>query len=288
MTNEKKQVVLEHRGLNVVVDDKQGFIGVDISTTSATLFALVRAELQATDDTGSWSWREYGFIGGYTITTPNTDEIMDKIKELVSATHKHGATRTQIGVEVFTESIRENDRTNSASRIKAITDEVVKRIKVNNEKAVYPIPVGPVPLTPYQWRSIHHLPTRVDTKSTNFKTQTFARLLGHDILKRHSVNKAVKIITTEGALVRPFDFYYIGAENQILAREAFEARLKADDNLAEAFLIAEAVSYFNYRESKFGVSEIPDTYYNTYYLKPQDIIEYANSPEAFSTTSIWI
>lgn len=277
--------IMANRGNEAV--QKAGYIGIDISTTSATLFAMARV---IDTDKPFWCFRgQHGVIGGTTLTTPTVDDVMDSIDEIVSRLFKTGVSRVTIGVEVFTESISENDRTHSAKKIKAITDEVVRRIKATNEKMEHPLPVGPaypvpvtvLPLTPYQWRSVFELPTRVDTESTNFKTQAFARLLGHDILKRFSVNKTVELIN------RIFDdepwYYFIGSDNQRNAQVSITAQIQADDNLAEAFLIASAVS-----ANEYGHVEIKDVYYNTYYLKPEDIIEYANSPEAFSTTSIWV
>lgn len=153
-----------------------------------------------------------------------------------------------IVVEWYSETLKQNDRTNTAEELKRLVLTIIQDLR--SKKGV---PV--VGFMPWSWRKVFKLPTNVKADDQLVKYQMVARTIGHDILKRQSVD-----------LVRNNQKQF-GLIHDITSDDEAEAVL-----LVHAFL-------------SLGISEVHTTmledsnYYKTHQLTREDLRLLAESSE---------
>ena len=86
-----------------------------------------------------------------------------------------------IVVEWYSETLTHNDRTNTANELKKLAETITQEL-------YYKKGVGIVGFMPWSWRKVFNLPTLVKADGQSVKYQMVARTIGHDILKRQSVD----------------------------------------------------------------------------------------------------
>lgn len=86
-----------------------------------------------------------------------------------------------IVVEWYSDSLTTNDRTNTANELKKLAETITQELY--HKKGV-----GIVGFMPWSWRKVFNLPTLVKADGQSVKYQMVARTIGHDILKRQSVD----------------------------------------------------------------------------------------------------
>ena len=84
-------------------------------------------------------------------------------------------------VEWYSETLTTNDRTNTANELKKLAETITQELY--HKKGV-----GIVGFMPWSWRKVFNLPTLVKADGQSVKYQMVARTIGHDILKRQSVD----------------------------------------------------------------------------------------------------
>lgn len=84
-------------------------------------------------------------------------------------------------VECYSDSLTTNDRTNTANELKKLAETITQELY--HKKGV-----GIVGFMPWSWRKVFNLPTLVKADGQSVKYQMVARTIGHDILKRQSVD----------------------------------------------------------------------------------------------------
>ena len=84
-------------------------------------------------------------------------------------------------VEWYSDSLTTNDRTNTANELKKLAETITQELYHKNG-------VGIVGFMPWSWRKVFNLPTLVKADGQLVKYQMVARTIGHDILKRQSVD----------------------------------------------------------------------------------------------------
>ncbi len=84
-------------------------------------------------------------------------------------------------VEWYSDSLTTNDRTNTANELKKLAETITQELY--HKKGV-----GIVGFMPWSWRKVFNLPTLVKADGQLVKYQMVARTIGHDILKRQSVD----------------------------------------------------------------------------------------------------
>ena len=86
-----------------------------------------------------------------------------------------------IVVEWYSETLKHNDRTNTAEELKSLVSTIIQELRYKKG-----VPV--VGFMPWSWRKVFELPTNVKADGQLVKYQIVARTIGHDILKRQSVD----------------------------------------------------------------------------------------------------
>ena len=86
-----------------------------------------------------------------------------------------------IVVEWYSETLKHNDRTNTAEELKRLVSTIIQELR-------YKKGVQVVGFMPWSWRKVFELPTNVKADGQLVKYQIVARTIGHDILKRQSVD----------------------------------------------------------------------------------------------------
>lgn len=153
-----------------------------------------------------------------------------------------------IVVEWYSDTLTHNDRTNTAEELKRLASTIIQELHYKKG-----VPV--VGFMPWSWRKVFELPTNVKADGQLVKYQMVARTIGHDILKRQSVD-----------LVRNNQKQF-GLIHDITSDDEAEAVL-----LVHAFL-------------SLGISEVhtsmleDSTYYKTHQLTREDLRLLAESSE---------
>lgn len=153
-----------------------------------------------------------------------------------------------IVVEWYSDTLTHNDRTNTANELKKLAETITQELHYKKG-----VPV--VGFMPWSWRKVFELPTNVKADGQLVKYQMVARTIGHDILKRQSV-----------------DFVRNNKKQFGLIHD-----ITSDDE-AEAVLLVHAFL-------RLGISEVntpmleASTYYKTHQLTREDLRLLAESSE---------
>ena len=122
-----------------------------------------------------------GVVHTETITGQNmADLVIDRVGAYVDAVPEH-EQKPVIVVEWYSDSLTTNDRTNTANELKKLAETITQELY--HKKGV-----GIVGFMPWSWRKVFNLPTLVKADGQSVKYQMVARTIGHDILKRQSVD----------------------------------------------------------------------------------------------------
>ena len=122
-----------------------------------------------------------GVVHTETITGQNmADLVIDRVGAYVDAVPEH-EKKPVVVVEWYSDSLTTNDRTNTANELKKLAETITQELY--HKKGV-----GIVGFMPWSWRKVFNLPTLVKADGQSVKYQMVARTIGHDILKRQSVD----------------------------------------------------------------------------------------------------
>ena len=122
-----------------------------------------------------------GVVHTETITGQNmADLVIDRVGMYVDAVPEH-EKKPVVVVELYSDSLTTNDRTNTANELKKLAETITQELYHKNG-------VGIVGFMPWSWRKVFNLPTLVKADGQLVKYQMVARTIGHDILKRQSVD----------------------------------------------------------------------------------------------------
>ena len=122
-----------------------------------------------------------GVVHTETITGQNmADLVIDRVGSYIDAVPEH-EQKPVIVVEWYSDSLTTNDRTNTANELKKLAETITQELY--HKKGV-----GIVGFMPWSWRKVFNLPTLVKADGQSVKYQMVARTIGHDILKRQSVD----------------------------------------------------------------------------------------------------
>ena len=122
-----------------------------------------------------------GLVHTETITGQNmADLVIDRVGAYVDAVPEH-EKKPVVVVEWYSDSLTTNDRTNTANELKKLAETITQELY--HKKGV-----GIVGFMPWSWRKVFNLPTLVKADGQSVKYQMVARTIGHDILKRQSVD----------------------------------------------------------------------------------------------------
>lgn len=157
-----------------------------------------------------------------------------------------------IVVEWYSKTLTHNDRTNTAEELKRLVTTITQELY--HRKGV---PV--VGFMPWSWRKVFELPTNVKAYGQLVKYQMVARTIGHDILKRQSVD-LVRNNQKQFGLI-----HYITSDDE-----------------AEAVLLVHAFLSLGIREVHTSMLE-DSTYYKTHQLTREDLRLLAESSEFIDT-----
>ena len=86
-----------------------------------------------------------------------------------------------IVVEWYSDTLTHNDRTNTAEELKRLASTIIQELHYKKG-----VPV--VGFMPWSWRKVFNLPTLVKADGQSVKYQMVAKIIGHDILKKQSVD----------------------------------------------------------------------------------------------------
>ena len=189
-----------------------------------------------------------GVVHTETITGQNmADLVIDRVGMYVDAVPEH-EQKPVIVVEWYSDSLTTNDRTNTANELKKLAETITQELY--HKKGV-----GIVGFMPWSWRKVFNLPTLVKADGQSVKYQMVARTIGHDILKRQSVD-----------LVRNNKKHF-GLIHDITS-----------DDEAEAVLLVHAFLSLGISEVKTSMLD-DSTYYKTHQLTREDLRLLAESSE---------
>ena len=151
-------------------------------------------------------------------------------------------------VEWYSETLTHNDRTNTAEELKRLASTITQELHYKKG-----VPV--VGFMPWSWRKVFELPTNVKADGQLVKYQMVARTIGHDILKRQSVD-LVRNNQKQFGLIRDI----------------------ISDDEAEAVLLVHA--FLSLGISEVHTSMLEDSnYYKTHQLTREDLRLLAESSE---------
>lgn len=153
-----------------------------------------------------------------------------------------------IVVEWYSETLTHNDRTNTADDLKRLVTTITQEL-------YYKKGVPVVGFMPWSWRKVFELPTMVKADGQLVKYQMVAKTIGHDILKRQSVD-LVRNNQKQFGLIRDI----------------------TSDDEAEAVLLVHAFLSLGIREVHTSMLE-DSTYYKTHQLTREDLRLLAESSE---------
>ena len=106
--------------------------------------------------------------------------VIERVGAYVDAVPEH-EKKPVVVVEWYSDSLTKNDRTNTANELKKLAETITQELY--HKKGV-----GIVGFMPWSWRKVFNLPTLVKADGQSVKYQMVARTIGHDILKRQSVD----------------------------------------------------------------------------------------------------
>lgn len=153
-----------------------------------------------------------------------------------------------IVVEWYSETLTHNDRTNTADDLKRLVTTITQEL-------YYKKGVPVVGFMPWSWRKVFELPTMVKADGQLVKYQMVAKTIGHDILKRQSVD-LVRNNQKQFGLIRDI----------------------TSDDEAEAVLLVHAFISLGIREVNTPMLE-ESTYYKVHQLTREDLRLLAESSE---------
>ena len=159
-------------------------------------------------------------------------------------------------VEWYSETLTRNDRTNTAEELKRLVSTISQELQYKKG-----VPV--VRFMPWSWRKVFELPTNVKADGQLVKYQMVARTIGHDILKRQSVD-LVRNNQKQFGLIRDI----------------------TSDDEAEAVLLVHAFLSLGIREVHNSMLE-DSTYYKTHQLTREDLRLLAESSEFIDRVYGW-
>ena len=153
-----------------------------------------------------------------------------------------------IVVEWYSDTLTHNDRTNTAEELKRLALTIIQELRDKKGVPVFGF-------MPWSWRKVFGLPTNVRADGQLVKYQMVARTIGHDILKRQSVD-LVRNNQKQFGLIRDI----------------------TSDDEAEAVLLVHAFLSLGLREVRTSMLD-DSTYYKTHQLTREDLRLLAESSE---------